>query len=60
MRKNLFLIVLLFITSQVGWGQLDAGRTAKTKIADALAQLPAAKEQVFNQAMKDKIGRAHV
>lgn len=53
MRKILFLIVLLFITSQVGWGQLDAGRTAKTKIADALAQLPAAKEQVFNQAMKD-------
>lgn len=53
MKRFSFLLVLLFIASQVLWGQLDAGRTAKTKIADALAQLPAAKEQTFNQTMQD-------
>lgn len=51
MRKILFLLLLLFVTLQMSWGQLDAGRTAKTKIADALAQLPAVKEKVFNQIM---------
>lgn len=53
MKKTLVTINLLFALGMGAFAQLDAGRTGKTKIADALAAMPAKNLQLYNQAMQD-------
>ena len=53
MKKLQIVLFFLFVLSGLAYGQLDVNRTVATKLADALAVLPAEKEKVLNQAMAD-------
>lgn len=53
MKKLQIVLFFLFVLSGWAYGQLDVNRTVATKLADALAVLPAEKEKVLNQAMAD-------
>ena len=53
MKKLQIVLFFLFVLSGLAYGQLDVNRTVATKLADALADLPAEKEKVLNQAMAD-------
>ncbi|MDO5570501.1 MAG: DUF1080 domain-containing protein [Bacteroidales bacterium] len=53
MNKTLLTINALLLFAVSSFAQLDAGRTSKTKLADALAQMPAKNVTIYNQAMQD-------
>lgn len=53
MKKLQLILFFLFVLGSLVYGQLDVNRTVATKLADALAVLPAEKEKVLNQAMAD-------
>lgn len=53
MRKILLPVNILLLSSTMMFAQLDANRSANTKLVDALAQMPAGTQAVYNQALQD-------
>lgn len=45
MKKLQIVLFFLFVLSGLAYGQLDVNRTVATKLADALAVLPAEKRR---------------
>jgi HEAT repeat protein len=52
MRK-IFLFICVLLVSTAAFAQSPEGRTAKTIVADVLAQMPAQEEEQFNGLMRD-------
>lgn len=55
MKKILFTIIIVLSFAGSLFGQLNANRTAKTKVSDALAMLPAAGPREYVQVMTDLV-----